>query len=120
MKNIIIIGASRGIGRSLAHQLSRSHKVLALSRNLKRLQELKELTINDQLQVAAADLSASNLREYLTTLFHQSMPRIDILINNAGYLVNKPFWTSIDRNWKICTPPTFLVYLKLVKQLFLS
>lgn len=91
MKNIVIIGASRGIGRSLAHQLSRTNKVLALSRNLERLTELKALTLAENLSVAAADLSASNLKEYLTTLFNQEMPRIDILINNAGLLVNKPF-----------------------------
>ena len=84
MKNIVIIGASRGIGRSLAHQLSRTNRVLALSRNLARLEELKDLTLAENLKVAAADLSAPNLKEYLTTVFNQELGKIDILINNAG------------------------------------
>ncbi|MGB1102715.1 MAG: SDR family NAD(P)-dependent oxidoreductase [Crocinitomicaceae bacterium] len=91
MKNIVIIGASRGIGRSLAHQLSRTNRVLALSRNLTRLQELQGLTLAENLRVAAADLSAPNLKAYLTTLFNQEIGKIDILINNAGLLINKPF-----------------------------
>jgi 3-oxoacyl-[acyl-carrier protein] reductase len=91
MKNIVIIGASRGIGRSLAHQLSRTNRVLALSRNLARLEELKDLTLAENLKVAAADLSAPNLKEYLTTVFNQELGKIDILINNAGLLINKPF-----------------------------
>mgnify|MGYP000102791027 FL=1 len=96
MKNIVIIGASRGIGRSLAHQLSRTNRVLALSRNLARLEELKDLTLAENLKVAAADLSAPNLKEYLTTVFNQELGKIDILINNAGLLINKPF-TEISR-----------------------
>lgn len=90
MKRIVIIGGSRGIGRALALQLSSSHKVLVLSRNLERLNELKEISIGDQLSVAAVDLTAPNLKDYLTTIIRNHFDQVDILINNAGYLVNKP------------------------------
>jgi len=90
MKNIVIIGASRGIGRSLTHQLSRTNRVLALSRNLARLEELKDLTLAENLKVAAGDLSAPNLKEYLTTVFNQELGKIDILINNASAISLTP------------------------------
>ncbi len=91
MKNIVIIGGSRGIGRALALQLSAENQVLVLSRNLERLQELQELSNTDNLMIGTVDLTAPNLREYLTTLISSYFSSVDILINNAGYLVNKPF-----------------------------
>lgn len=91
MKNIVIVGGSRGIGRALALQLSENNHVLVLSRNLERLKELEEISIGNNLTAAAVDLTAPNLREYLSTLISNHFERVDILINNAGYLVNKPF-----------------------------
>lgn len=91
MKNIVIIGGSRGIGRDIARHTSKAHKVLVLSRNVERLQELQEQVDLDNLMIGAVDLTAPNLREYLTTLISSYFSQVDVLINNAGYLVNKPF-----------------------------
>lgn len=91
MKNIVIIGGSRGIGRALALQLGVEHRVLVLSRNLDRLRELPEIAIRKNLEIGVVDLTAPNLREYLTSLISTHFSTVDILINNAGHLVNKPF-----------------------------
>lgn len=88
-KNIIIVGSSRGIGWELALQLAEDHNVLVLSRNYKKLQELQEITLNP-VAIAAVDLRANNVREYLTSVIGKSFNRVDILINNAGFLINKP------------------------------
>ncbi|NOQ75484.1 MAG: SDR family NAD(P)-dependent oxidoreductase [Crocinitomix sp.] len=91
MKKIVIIGGSRGIGRALALQLSANHRVLVLARSVDKLKELQEISLGNNLMIGAVDLTAPNLREYLTTLITSYFPEVDVLINNAGYLVNKPF-----------------------------
>jgi 3-oxoacyl-[acyl-carrier protein] reductase len=91
MKKIVIIGGSRGIGRALALQLSAEHKVLVLARSVEKLKELQEISISNNLMIGAVDLTAPNLREYLSTLISSYFQQVDVLINNAGYLVNKPF-----------------------------
>ncbi len=91
MKNIVLIGGSRGIGHELALQLSEEHKVLVISRNLQALEKLQKKANPSHLMIAVGDLTAPNLKDYLTTLISTYFDRVDLLINNAGYLVNKPF-----------------------------
>lgn len=88
-KNIVIVGASRGIGKELALQLANGNQVLALSRNLQKLEQLVEES-EHPLQVATIDLSSDEVRTYLTKVISSHFETVDILINNAGYLVNKP------------------------------
>lgn len=91
MKNIVIVGGSRGIGRELALQLSHFHNVLVLARNLEALRELEQTERAFPIRIASVDLRASHLKDYLTTVIHTAFDHVDVLINNAGYLVNKPF-----------------------------
>lgn len=86
-KNIIITGAGRGIGYELVKiWSSRGHKVLALSRNLQRLESLNLKGVTcltfDLTKVESFD----NLAPFL-----ENFKQVDVLINNAGLLVNKPF-----------------------------
>jgi len=90
-KNIIITGASRGIGRELAKiHLQNGNNVLAISRNAKKLEELKSFENNSEFRFLALDLADfENLNQIKTAV--QDWNKIDILYNNAGFLVNKPF-----------------------------
>lgn len=90
-KNIIITGASRGIGRELAkiHLQSGNH-VLVISRNEEKLNELKEFATNSELRILSLDLAdykSLNLIKDAISDWNQ----VDVLYNNAGFLVNKPF-----------------------------
>lgn len=90
-KNIIITGASRGIGRELAKiHLLNGNNVLAISRNAEKLEELKMFENNSQFRFLALDLANfDELNKILGTI--QDWEKIDLLYNNAGILVNKPF-----------------------------
>ncbi|MCF6169112.1 SDR family oxidoreductase [Lutibacter sp.] len=88
MKNVIITGTSRGIGFELAQLFAKNgHKVLALSRNSKPLEMLNLKNIT----TISIDLSKENELEKVTAFILSNWKTVDILINNAGKLINKPF-----------------------------
>lgn len=87
MKNIIITGTSRGIGYELALQFANAgHNVLAISR--KTPQELVE---NPNISCLSVDLSDENQIQHVDHFLSNTWKKVDILIHNAGILVNKPF-----------------------------
>ncbi|OIQ24829.1 MAG: short-chain dehydrogenase [Crocinitomix sp. MedPE-SWsnd] len=88
MKNIVIVGASRGIGKELVKQLSANHNVLAFSRNKERLLALSKET---GAKVQDIDLTSELFKTEFTESITNHFKTVDVLINNAGYLVNKPF-----------------------------
>ena len=84
MKNIWITGASRGIGYSTAQLfLEMGHRVIILTRNTQAVEGLSAL-YPETLYICTTDLLALEKSEY------PDFP-VDILINNAGALVNRPF-----------------------------
>lgn len=88
MKKIAVIGASRGIGRELVRILSENHQVLAISRNSVNLESLKKET---DCKIAVLDISKADYKKKLSNIIREELGELDVLINNAGYLVNKPF-----------------------------
>jgi len=88
MKNIIITGASRGIGYEMAKLFADAgHQVLALSRNEKPIAALQHKNIH----TFSCDLCNSDDLEKMTKYIAKTWKQVDILINNAGKLLNKPF-----------------------------
>lgn len=87
MANIIITGTSRGIGFQLVKQFSaEGNQVLALSRNAK---PIDELALSN---VTALSFDLTQKKHYhKVTEFVQNWNEVDVLINNAGSLINKPF-----------------------------
>ena len=88
MKNIIITGTSRGIGFELAQQFANNDcKVLALSRNDKPLKDLNHKNIT----TLSVDLGVESDIQKVTSFVNENWKNVNILINNAGKLINKPF-----------------------------
>ncbi|MEO9891864.1 SDR family oxidoreductase [Aurantibacter sp.] len=88
MANIIITGTSRGIGFELARLFADDgHQVLALSRNVTAIESLKHKNINS----FPFDLSNTADLKKLEDFLNSEWSVIDVLINNAGRLLNKPF-----------------------------
>lgn len=104
MKTCLITGASRGIGRAIAVELSKMENIdnfILIARDLERLKETKQLMgTNKRVDLYSVDFS--NVVEVESSL--QSIVRdyesIDILVNNAGYVDPCSLLeTSID-NWE--------------------
>jgi len=105
-KNIIITGTSSGIGLELAKFFIKSkHNVLALSRNNSHLRSLNLKGLY------AVDFDITNYERYDSlNKYLNNFENIDVLINNAGLLVNKPFEdTSLEDFQKVYSTNVFSV-----------
>ena len=88
MKNVVITGTSRGIGFELAQLFAKNgHQVLAISRNSKPLSDINHKNIT----VLSVDISKNSDLKKITNFISNNWKQVDILINNAGKLINKPF-----------------------------
>ncbi|MCW5520171.1 SDR family oxidoreductase [Aureitalea sp. L0-47] len=87
-KNVVITGTSRGIGYELvALFANKGHNVLALSRNDV---PVSGMGISNCHCFPCDITSASDVRR-VSEFVKAEWKHVDILINNSGYLVNKPF-----------------------------
>ncbi|WP_298238466.1 SDR family oxidoreductase [uncultured Algibacter sp.] len=87
-KHIIITGTSRGIGFELVQLFAKSgHKVLALSRNETPIQNLKL----ENVTCFSFDLNDNEAYKKVEDFIKTEWQHVDVLINNAGALLNKPF-----------------------------
>ncbi len=96
MKTVLVTGASRGIGFDTAlHLCNAGHKVIAIARPTKGLESLYNAASKtghaNNLVVIPADISNPAHLEELVNRISQMCSSLDILINNAGALINKPF-----------------------------
>lgn len=99
MKNVIITGTSRGIGFEMVKLFSEAgHNLLALSRNSKPISDLKLKNVTALEFDIANESEIVKLSAYLQT----GMKSVDVLINNAGFLVNKPFAEITSEEFKRC------------------
>ena len=86
MKTLLVTGASRGVGFEICKQATtKGHKVIALSRNISPLKDILNV------YPFAVDLSIEAEVEDFSKQIKKSIESIDVLINNAGSLINKPF-----------------------------
>lgn len=101
--NIIITGASSGIGfeTALEFSLQKENKIVAIARSADKLRKLLEIArgINPDCTLLPVEFNIVN-DDYaaLIPFLKEHLGHIDILINNAGSLINKPFieTTEVD------------------------
>ncbi|MBK6950047.1 MAG: SDR family oxidoreductase [Haliscomenobacter sp.] len=105
MNRIILTGASRGIGYEtvLALAADPRRRILALSRNLSRLGELQQEARrrhpDSQVFIGEIDLERP-LPPSFQDLVEQTLGGADVLIHNAGLLLNKPFLELERTEWE--------------------
>jgi len=94
--NIVLTGASSGIGfeAALEFTLKTENKVVCIARSADKLRKLLEIArgINPDCTLLPVEFDIVN-DDYaaLVPFLSQRLGTVDILINNAGSLINKPF-----------------------------
>lgn len=120
--NIVVTGAGSGLGFEIVLEFIRKneHKVVAVSRNTKNLNRLLEIAkgLNPECTLipVSFDLAADDIR-LLEDFVLTALGTVDILINNAGQLVNKPFMKTSDEEFSRMLEVNVLSHFKLAKAL---
>jgi 3-oxoacyl-[acyl-carrier protein] reductase len=78
----LVTGASRGIGRAVAIELSKSHSVVATYRENQAAAEL--LRNETGAEIIRSDIGSSSDRDELVARLRANYPGLDLLVNNAG------------------------------------
>ena len=95
IKTILVTGASNGIGFEIAKSAAfLGHKVIAISRNINSLESLKAI------ECSSVDITNDNIIESFIKKLVLKNIKLDILINNAGVLINKIFEETSTENFK--------------------
>ncbi|ALM21408.1 short-chain dehydrogenase [Nonlabens sp. MIC269] len=98
-KRVIITGASRGIGFELVRQFSNAgHEVIALSRKLDSIEAMERNTV----LAISTDLTSTDSIEDTAKTIKNKWDHVDIVIHNAGMLVNKPFDQLTNTDFQNC------------------
>src|SRR5690625_3754945 len=97
-KVIIVTGASRGIGFEVCRQLAdRGHRVVAVARSAQPLQKLQQ-QYPSLIYDMPADLTG-DIHQLVRTV-SSTFEGVDVLINNAGALINKSFEELTMEDWQ--------------------
>jgi 3-oxoacyl-[acyl-carrier protein] reductase len=78
----LVTGASRGIGRAIATELSSTHSVIATYRG--RRDAAESLASETGVAIFGCDLASGQDRQSLVAFALERFGRIDLLVNNAG------------------------------------
>lgn len=96
MRNVIVTGASRGIGYELIQLFAKNGcNVLAISRNIEPITSLQM----ENITALPVDLSLEQDFQKVTNFIKKNWKSVDILINNAGKLANKPFFKTTTQDF---------------------
>jgi NAD(P)-dependent dehydrogenase (short-subunit alcohol dehydrogenase family) len=121
--NIIITGASSGVGFEAVIELilSGNHKVIALARSQDKLERLLEIAhgLNPDCQLYALTFDIVHddylgLQQFIEVNFDN---KVDILINNAGVLINKPFSQLLETDFVEMLQSNFIGHVRIIQAL---
>lgn len=102
-KTALVTGASSGIGLGLTKTLlERGYRVVANSR---RVTQRGTLTATDDLALVDGDIASPKTAESLVATAVRRFGGVDLLVNNAGVFIPKPFtdYTSEDFDSLVAT-----------------
>lgn len=97
-KVILVTGASRGIGRAIAKELSKDNTVIA---NYNKAEEKAKELLSECSNIDIFKADVSNRAEVVTMVEYiiNKYGHIDVLVNNAGIDNEKMFQDITDEDW---------------------
>ncbi len=118
VKNIIITGGSRGIGRALVEKcLNEGHNVFVISRSEDLLKKIADISNDEQFRYAPLDLATiedyRDIHDYI-----YDWETVDVLYNNAGLLIKKPFQELTASDFLASYKVNFLAPTMLIQSLY--
>jgi NAD(P)-dependent dehydrogenase (short-subunit alcohol dehydrogenase family) len=102
-KTAIVTGASQGIGAGLVSRfLQKGYNVVGTARSITKS---PNVTASSQLALVDGDIGDAKTAQKITDTAIERFGRIDVLVNNAGIFLPKPFteYTSEDFNALVST-----------------
>lgn len=118
--NIIINGASRGIGKEIALQLGsdRKNSVIITGRNEASLKQICESAGHKNVSYITLDLKRYRLEEkYFKSRVLKIFDKVDILINNAGSLKARKFKDAEDEDIRTMMETNFFAPAAMIRTL---
>lgn len=103
--NIVITGASTGIGYQTALQFAYTYhnRIICLSRNVENMKKLHDEVYRKnpaaRLMILEMDLEHFDEEKIKNVIEDYQLEQIDVLINNAGCLIKKPFEELTNADW---------------------
>jgi 3-oxoacyl-[acyl-carrier protein] reductase len=90
---VVVTGASKGIGFELVKKFSgiKGSRIIAISRNISPLNKLVQELKTECITPIKADITNVKDRLRILDVIKKTQTPLDILINNAGQILNKPF-----------------------------
>ncbi len=117
--NVLITGASSGIGRDMAREFAmRKYNLVLVGRNVERLNNLK-LELEENYKVTVKTVSMDLAIEENCKQLYQENKDIDLLVNNAGFGVFGEF-TNTDLQKEINLIQTNIVAVHILTKLYLQ
>lgn len=119
--NIIVTGASSGVGFEAAIELASTgkHKVIALARSQEKLERLLEiahsLAPEVKIYAVAFDIVHDDYTALLQFIEANFDNRVDVLINNAGMLINKPFAELSESDFVEMLQSNYLGHVRMIQ-----
>lgn len=92
----LVTGASRGIGRAISQRLADTHDLVLVARDADKLAETARLCEHAGATVRTV---AVDVRDGLATAAALTGMHVDVLVNNAGVAVMKPFLEMTADEW---------------------
>ncbi len=104
-KNVLVTGGTRGIGEAISREFAKKGYDIIINyvksdEKAKKLKQELETTYNIKVFPIQADLSNEIQIENMVNLAIEEFGKIDVLVNNAGIVIDKEFEDRTVEDWK--------------------